>query len=210
MSRKKSTGILMGKVHDMETGKGIPDIILKTEKSSAVTDKKGNFKFELNPGTHYLQIERSQIGLDKTTAMELPIAVKIEGGKDTKIDILIVKSSEVFGFMKVYKYKVEGSLSSKEEKDLVEDYCLTNVYLEITNGKEIRRTSTDNDGKFKFRDISPGKWTIILYNDFLPDYHYYEKEKVDIQVKPGENFEVNIRILPKVRKIKILDIDTTK
>jgi hypothetical protein len=75
----------------------------------------------------------------------------------------------------------------------------------MTNGKDtLREWTTENRG-FSFNSIRPGKWTVKVYDDNLPAYHYLDKAEFQIEVKPGEAKEITASVLPHLRPIQIIE-----
>ena len=70
---------------------------------------------------------------------------------------------------------------------------------------ETLRRLTDRRGRFIFEDVRPGKWTLKVYEAGLPEYHYLEQNTFTFELKPGGKEEVLVRVLPKVRRIEIIE-----
>jgi len=220
VGRKKSIGMLEGYIRDQETGQAIPDAILRLNGIPAVTDRNGEFTFPaLKPGTFYLDIDGASIGLKRIPVQKTPMEVDIEGGKETSIEIGITESAVFKGKVMVYRFVKEDTLQEKNaiyegkdkaipgdtEKEVVEGYGLANVVLELKNELETRRVLTDRKGRFSFNEVRPGKWTLTVYADNLPQYHYLEKDTFEIELAPGEKKEMLIKVLPRKRTIQIIE-----
>jgi hypothetical protein len=219
VGRKKSVGMLEGYLCDQETGQAIPNAILRLSGVPAVTDSDGEFTFPaLKPGTFYLDIDSASIGLERIPVQKTPMEVDIEGGKETSIEIGITKSADLSGKVLVYrfakkdtrqKYAVREDKDSRvpedTEKELVEGYGLANVLLEFKSESETWRVLTDRKGRFSFDGVRPGQWTLTVYADNLPQYHYLEKNTFEIELAPGEKKEMEIRVLPRKRTIQIIE-----
>lgn len=236
VGRKKSIGVVKGYVYNEETKESMPDVIIRTNGATAVTDKDGNFIFpSLKPGTYYLNIDRARIGLNRITAQKNPIEVTVESGKETRVEIGITKSAILSGQIVLYQFENthsndsgaekggnnttnhyvvadgdnnNGSLNNGEIK-LVKAYGLANILVELTNGSEIKRCVADKKGYFRFEEIRPGKWTLKVYKANLPEYHYLEEDIFIVELKPGGRKEVLVRVLPKKRPIRIIEEGAT-
>ena len=92
-----------------------------------------------------------------------------------------------------------------DKNNLQDTGGLSNTLLEITDGKEIIRKLTDEDGSFSFEDMRPGKWAIKIYGDNLPVHHYLEIIEFTVDLTAGEAKEFTIRVLPLDRTIHILE-----
>ena len=209
-----------GYVRDQETGQPIPNAILRLSGATAVTDSDGEFIFPaLKPGNFYLDIDSASIGLDRISVQKTPLEVDIEGGKETSIEIGITTSADLTGSVMVYGFAKEDSVQKEyrvhkgkdravpkdTEAELVEERGLANVLLEFTSELETWRMLTDRKGRFSFDDVRPGQWTLTVHADSLPQYHYLEKGKFEIELAPGEKKEMLIRVLPRERTIQIIE-----
>ncbi len=220
VGKKKSTGILKGRVYDEEkSGRPpIPKVLLTVNGAAAITDNNGEFIFpSLDPGTYRLQVEMSSIGLNRVTSQRLPILVEIEGGKTNFIEIGVVSycsiSGSVVDFASTSNHKLnnedgrpnnslflEGSGEAKEK-----ELGLKDIMVQITKGEEVLQQVTDEEGGFSFEDIRPGKWTLKVYNQNLPAHHYLEQEEFQIEIGPQEAKKVEIKVLPRLRPVQMVE-----
>jgi hypothetical protein len=203
IGRRKDIGFLQGRVFDVETEKGIEGAIVRVGDNVIVTGKDGNFNISLKPGDYKLSVDRQKLGLDRTTVALMPVQLAIAGGLDKQVDIEVIRSGEINGRIMVYKFE-QGLLSAG--KDLVESHPLTGGLLELTDGNETRRATTDNNGVFSFKDLPPRNWKLKLYNEILPEYHYFEMNEKDFTVNKGDVVEFHLKALPRLRDIKMLEI----
>ncbi|HQL65714.1 MAG TPA: carboxypeptidase-like regulatory domain-containing protein, partial [bacterium] len=214
--KKKNVGSIKGIVYDAESPdkKGISGVILRVNGKTAVTNSKGEYIFpSAVPGSYQIYVDRSSIGLDKITEQKLPITVEVKVGKSSNVDIGVVRSCNVFGKVIVIPGNnnenngnggvVIGEPGGKNGKK--EPEPLANVLVELTNGEEVMRRTTNQKGEFLFDNVRPGSWHIKVYDHNLPSYHYLETPEQDITLKPGQNKEITIRVLPKIRQIKFID-----
>jgi uncharacterized surface anchored protein len=82
---------------------------------------------------------------------------------------------------------------------------LANVDLELQSGDEILLTTTDRNGRFSFADLRPGKWTLTVSNANLPAYHELEHTTYELDIEPGQQPELLVRVLARRRPILIID-----
>ena len=101
-------------------------------------------------------------------------------------------------------WKTVGKGGASGGAKLVEDYGLANTIIELRSSSEIRRTVTDNQGRFEFEELRPGKWTLKINSENLPEYHYLEKDTFELELKPGQRVEISAKVLPKKRRIQII------
>ncbi|HMK39093.1 MAG TPA: hypothetical protein VK569_07110, partial [Bacteroidota bacterium] len=58
--------------------------------------------------------------------------------------------------------------------------------------------------RFQFADLRPGDWILRVSGENLPEYHYLERDSVQLSVIPGERSQIALRVLPRRRKVQIL------
>lgn len=98
-----------------------------------------------------------------------------------------------------------GGEEKFDKDDLREGRGLGNALVEISDGEEVLRRLTDEKGRFSFEGIRPGKWTLKIDPQNLPPHHYLEKEEFQIELKPGQQEEITVKVLPRRRPIQIID-----
>lgn len=206
VKKKKNTGTLKGIVFDEESRKPIFNAILRLDRNVAVTDEKGNFIFpSLMTGEYNLVLDKRGIDLNKVTMQKMPMKVEIKGGKETKVEIRVVRSAQVTGEVKLYAFEDESLLDTKKKMNYKESHGLYEVYLELANSEETIGLITDEKGRFKAEEMRPGKWVLKIYEEGLPQYHYIEKNIFEFELSPGEKKYILVRVLPKLRKVKIIE-----
>ncbi|TET45571.1 hypothetical protein E3J62_07370 [candidate division TA06 bacterium] len=234
VSVKKSIGRVKGHVYDHETKKPLLDVILRLNGATAVTDGKGNFDFPcLKPGTYHLDINAAGIGLDRIVIRKTPIEITVKPGKETFIQIGMTRRASLLGRIMQYgpennhnnhslgqgngngngngDYLVVGEGNGNHisqtngDTRLVKVNGLANIQVELMNGVETLRWLTDNKGYFRFEDLRPGKWTLRVANENLPTYHYLEKRSIELEFGPGDKQKILVRVLPKKRRIRIIE-----
>ncbi|MEW6228571.1 MAG: hypothetical protein AB1700_10900, partial [Bacillota bacterium] len=51
----------------------------------------------------------------------------------------------------------------------------------------------------------PGKWHLKVHAEGIPPYHYVEENNLSLDLEPGEDKELFIRVLPAERPITIIE-----
>jgi len=232
VAKKKNIGSIRGRVYDAEAPgqPGLPGVILRTNGATAVTNAKGEFIFpSAVPGTYQISVDRTSIGLERTTEQKMPLTVEVVGGESTEVDLGVVRAAQLSGKVLVMPANGNGNGNNGNggngngngangngngavvigepgnNKGRREPTGLANVLVELANGQEILRRITDQKGEFLFDSIRPGSWHLKVYDHNLPAYHYLETPEQDLTLEPGARAEITVRILPKVRQIKFID-----
>lgn len=204
LARLKNAGQLRGKVIDVETGKGTENVLLYVGGATAVTDRLGEFFFPaLKPETQFLQIDMSTIGLNRVPSQPMPKEVVIRGGEEARVDIGVVRSATVSGVITLHGF-AKTETGDSTAGPIVELGGHPSAVLELSNGVEVNRRVADNRGRFVFADIRPGKWKLQVIDGNLPEFHFLEKDAIELELQPGMKEEVSFKVLPRKRKILIL------
>jgi hypothetical protein len=194
--KKSKVGFIKGIIYSAEQEKktGIPNVILTINNIAAVTDHDGRYTFPLFPtGTYSLYVDHQSIGLNHVTDVEDSLTVEVKSGKATEVNIGVIASASLTGSVIVVdsKLSIDNNLfvtgdpklkssdkNLSESNEQSKDYGLVNVLVELSNGKDVIRRVTDNNGLFSFEGLRPGKWHLKVYEDNLPEYHYLENSSM--------------------------------
>jgi len=206
VSLKGNIGVVKGRVYDAEDPNlsGLEKVILIMGGMTTVTDKNGNFIFRaLEEGDYYLGIDYRSIGQDKIATMKMPLKISVQKKKETEINLGITRKVLLKG--RIVRFDFPESSLLQEESQWVEKVGMNNVLLEMRSDSEIRRCLSDKKGYFVFSDLRPGKWTFEILNVDLPRHHYIEEYAKEFELKPGEEKEISLRVLPKKRTIIMIE-----
>ena len=204
LSRITTTGRLRGSVVDAEAGKGLPNVLIYASGATAVTDRNGEFFFpSLKPDKYYIQIDMGSIGLNRVPSQPMPREITIKGGEEARVDLGVIRGATISGTVLLY-----GLIDSVQIDTTRIAYAElgghSNVILELANSLESHRRISDNRGRFSFTGMRPGRWSLQVVEGNLPANHYFEKEGVELEVAPGGTQHIELKILPRRRRIQIL------
>ncbi len=218
-SRIKSVGVLSGTVTDLEKegNPPIPDVIVILNGASAITNRRGEFVFpSLNPGKYFLRLDDKSIGLSRVPNVKTPLEINIVGGQKITRDIGIITSGSIYGNVILYEYGKQavnpdstdfsmGTIQGLSEGELRVAGGVENVLLELSSGDQIIKVLSGNDGSFSFKNIRPGSWSLRVYDDAIPPYHRIDRSARLIELEPGDDQEINVKIEPMQRRIQFID-----
>lgn len=154
--------------------------------------------------------------------------VVVKGGKEIEVKLGVVRSASLSGKIMVYRplnnnnfakgdanngecYVIgdgnnsNGNSNHSGKEELIESYGLASILVELTNGLEKQRRITDKKGYFGFEELCLGKWTLQVYTDNLPRYHYLKEDTFEFELKLGDKKEILIKVLLKRRPIRIIE-----
>jgi|GEM_PF-3872591 len=208
---RKSVGTVEGRIIDVTdpARKGIPEVILTLGAVAAVTDEDGHFRFPpLTPGDYHLDIDLTSLGLAQITAEALPLPVHIDGGKTTMVELSVTPASALRGTLQLIKpgtatEQAEGTLFALEQMQGPPP-TLGNIYLELTQGDQIIRRVTNEDGSFAFERLRPGIWHLQVYDTHLPSGYQLAKSTFEVTLGEGEQLDLTIELQPRRREIKMV------
>ena len=99
-------------------------------------------------------------------------------------------------------HKTKNNLSSARSSDYLSDNLgLESIYVEITgpNGKE--RRFTDKQGNFYFEGLQPGNYSLLVYENNLPQFRYLKKKLYEFKLAPGQNVDFAVDTFKKDRPV---------
>ncbi len=203
LARVRTSASLNGTVLDAATGRGIPNVLVIVGATVTATDREGRYRIpSLKPDTYFLHIDKATIGLDKIPVQQLPQEIALRGGEDATFDIAVTRGGTIAGTIRLLAFP-EGQPDTGRVS-YIEKGGHPGAVVELTNGVELQRRLSDARGNFQFTDVRPGEWKVRIVEGNLPEYHFFERDAHDLVMKPGERMEVEFRILPRRRRIQIL------
>jgi hypothetical protein len=82
---------------------------------------------------------------------------------------------------------------------------LAGTIVEARLGAAVFSQVTDDQGRFRFEDLRPGRWALVIDSDDLPEFSTPEKPALDVDVRPGLVAEATVRVLQRRRPIQFVD-----
>lgn len=204
LSRMRTIGQLRGRVVDVETGRGLANVLIYATGFTAITDRDGEFSFpSLKPDKYYIQMDMASIGLNRVPSQPMPREVTIQGGEEARLDLGVVRGAVISGTVLIYGTRDTVEVDSARTIT-VEIGGHPNVILELSNSLESHRRLSDNRGRFTFSGVRPGRWVLQVLEGNLPANHYIERESFEVELMPGGTQQALFKILPRKRRIQIV------
>ena len=197
-------GKLVARVYDAETGQGRPNVVARLGDRAAVSDRQGRLLFrDLTPDTYYLYLDRSSTGIERVPVRELPLEVTVSGTEALRVEIGLVRAGHLMGRVRLLDFEEDVPLQERQQR-MVETGGLRGVMLELRSDGLVRRQVSKGNGRFVFRGLPPGEWTLRVVGGALPEYHYFERDTVVITLEAGATQDVVLTVLPRRRQIQIV------
>jgi len=228
VSRKTTIGSLRGKIYDAEDGrKGVAGAVVRANDLATLTGKNGDYAFNgLEPGRYLLTLEAPAEARSKITLERTPLGVDVAGGRNSECSIGLVTGSAILGRITVYKPErsnaalsikapaesgptpsdaVDKPKADEAKPKMIESGALAAAVVELVGADgEVLHARTDEDGRFAFEGLRPGKVTVSVLTDTLPELHVFEKESFEIDLAPGSRHQVEFKVFPVVRPVQII------
>jgi hypothetical protein len=202
VGRRSDIGKISGRVLDAETpGRGLANVLVKANDLAVFTDDRGSFVFHgVKPDTYYLSLEPASVRGGQVPLQDGPLSVSIEGPAEKTVDIPLARAGAIAGRV---------ALIAAEEKDApAADAAaagLAGTIVEARQGTAVFSQITDDKGRFRFEDLRPGRWALVIDSEDLPEFTAPEKTAVEIDVRPGLTADSTIRVLQRHRAIQFID-----
>lgn len=222
VSRKRNVATLRGRVLDAETGTGLENVVLNLGGLIAVSDSEGRFSFpSVKTGRYHLSLDRPGASVDKVSVEKLPKEIEIRQGDDNRTEIALIRGATLSGQIRVYDlpdsvlptqtYIKVGATDRPDDspdppqRPLKRANVLADTLVTFINGEHTIKRLTDQDGRFRIAGVPPGRWVITMDENNLPVNTIPEQRQQILIVEPGEEANIDFKVIPEVRKIKMLE-----
>ncbi len=197
-----SVGVVDGRIID-PSGAGVAGVLITMGPMAAVTDARGRFVFaDVKPGPYDLMIDRGTAGLGRIASVPMPLELQVVGGERLPVTITLLPAAIVAVQLDRYEH---GELSADGSAPLVPVPMdgVVRVAAEMRNGDDVLRRVSDRNGRLRFGDLSPGRWTLTFDPETAEDRRL-ETATIEFEVSPGAAIDSTVRLLPRRRAIRIV------
>ncbi len=188
----------------------IPGLVLGLADTQALTGERGNFRFfPLSPGDYFLRIQN--LPLRYVPLISMPIPIHLEAGMVKEVAIPVMRGAMVTGQVAVFSEEQVEGLSiegSGRQASVVAGEGLPGILLKISSDDDIYYQVSNAYGRFQFDRLRPGHYTVKIYPDKLPPYHYLEQDTFDLDLDGGQERDILVKVFVKRRIIHLLQPET--
>lgn len=191
---------ISGHLFDAETGAPLSRVVVRVGDRRIATDARGRLTVAgIEPGIHYVDLDRATAGLGMTTAVPLPLRIDVVRGARSEFEIGLTRSATL-----TVRTRVARAVSLARPGERSNPEPLPRVVLELhRNGERLRR-QTNPAGEVELRDLRPGRWTITVADAPLPAFHTFHSDSIVVDLEPGQSREVELVAAPIERRIEII------
>lgn len=196
---------LRGRVYTEEKGivKPSAQAIITCNEREKKLSSKGLYAFDyLKPGDYLIDIE----GYDKDqwiTDHPYPESLHLEPESKVEKDIVLKRPAQFEGNISFYKVKDENT--EKAFQYLIDKGSFSKLSLVHDKTQEIIEVMTDSKGDFSLPRLRPGLWHVQVTPPQLSNNYNLETPEFAVELKSGDHYYKTIRILPIIRKLKMID-----
>ncbi|MDP2069152.1 MAG: hypothetical protein Q8K04_09310 [Lutibacter sp.] len=197
VSKNKTVGSLIGKITSDEKV-NLEGILVLLDEQIAITNEKGVFHFyNLQPKTYRLYVKQSSLPKNKIIVMQQPIDIDIVPNKETEVVLEMGNTGTLFGQVIFEETTVMQSSQFIKKLPI--------LVVKITKEDKTSYTKTDKDGKFWFKELTPGDWTVeLVVKNLLNDFTFSETQKT-ISIKSDKEEKAVFKATNKNREVKKSD-----
>ncbi len=197
VSKNKTVGSLIGKITSDEKV-NLEGILVLLDEQIAITNEKGVFHFyNLQPKIYRLYVKQSSLPKNKIIVMQQPIDIDIVPNKETEVVLEMGNTGTLFGQVIFEETTVMQSSQFIKKLPI--------LVVKITKEDKTSYTKTDKDGKFWFKELTPGDWTVeLVVKNLLNDFTFSETQKT-ISIKSDKEEKAVFKATNKNREVKKSD-----
>jgi len=183
------TGVLTN-----SNGEPLEGVWVRLLNKTTITDKNGKYEFNfIPPGVQLLAVDKTGFQLDEITNIANPLEVEVFEDQTTTVNIQVVKGAHLAGNLTLEKTKVAGLEQAEKNAG--------DVIVELVTRTEEYRITTDENGRFEFPLVRPGKVVFKIYQNSVPEGYKTSQAEYTYNLNPGENKEIKIELPAKKQNI---------
>ncbi len=177
-------------------GSPVNNMVVFLEGRSGITDPSGMVTFRnVKPGLTQMLIDRSALGPSLIPDVEMPLNLDVMPDSENKVKIKLVNGARISGTVTFAPVeKIAGSTELTPPS-------LENIILELQGHNQSVRIATGSRGKFSFPLLRQGIWKLVVFRSTIDERYSLEKEIYEFEIEPGKEEEVEIRLIPRQRRI---------
>lgn len=210
LMRRSDVGKLSGRVVD-EAGRGVAGLVVQLNDLATTTDRDGNFQFPAVPrGRGFFTLRPEQLAPGLLTLPATPWTVDMVPGRHVEQVFRLVRAARLTGRLEVLPPPgtaleagaLFGAPGSESPPSLAAGLL---VELRGDGGTPVQRRLANQEGAFVFDHLLPGRWTLRVYADGLPEGYVLRPAEQQVTLAPGEDASVKIAIVPLPREIRFIE-----
>jgi len=185
---RQKSGALHGRILRLD-GRSSAGLILRLGEAATVTQEDGSFRFSgVTPGRYPLLIDPHSLALHEVILEKQP-AVTITAGGDEMMNLSLCRSAQLEG--RIVAELADASTGAPD---------FSGIIVELQEGSETTRVYCDREGRYRFTDLRPGRYTLTLYDQGLDSWKVRDKMQT-LTLAPGESRQTGFTAAVKLRTV---------
>jgi hypothetical protein len=202
----RGVGRAEGIIVDANTGKPVVGALVRLADQAAVTDKNGRVGFTgLAPARDRVSIEATGAAAGALLVGDAFVDITSTDVHPAKFSLAIARGGNVRAL--VSRLDVVGGSLGNGPDSLVTVGMQSNVLVALQGARDTIYQATDDRGRVDFGAVAPGKWAMVVMPSDLPDHHVFETGRVELEVQPGQQNDVALRLVPQRRTVTFVGHD---
>jgi hypothetical protein len=207
-SRLNVGGRARAQVVDVETGRGVEGALVRMGEVAAITDKNGVASFKgLEAGEYHAVVEGG------VAAGQI-----VEGGNvnvdssrhAAQFKLNVSRGARVHARLRRMERPTQGGSGPSAGADsLVDAGAVQGAVLALISSRDTIWQSADDKGRVDFGAVAPGHYTVKVVAGDVPEFTSFEKKDIELDVKAGEQRDVEFRLVPQIRALQFIGEETT-
>jgi hypothetical protein len=205
VARSQSPGRVEGRILDAESGRGIPNALVRVGGQVAITDSRGQVAFSHVPaGDHRVSLAQEHSLSDAVFIGDPTVSVGARASRPSTFQLRLARGARLD--VAINRFVPVRTAVNGGPDSLVLSRAESDVTLRLVSGKDTLFRNSDERGRVSFMDIAPGTWVVAVHSE-APARHRYEPDRVEMTLAPGESRRLELRLLPRQREVQVIGGD---
>jgi hypothetical protein len=202
-------GRARAQVVDAESGRGVEGALVRMGEVAALTDKNGVASFKGLPGGEYHAVveggvaagqivEGGNVSVDSTSRETAEFKLNVTRGARVQARLRRLEKGTQGG----------GSGPSAPTDSMVDVGAVQGAVLALISSRDTIWQSADDRGRVDFGTIAPGHYTVKVVAGDVPEFTMFEKKEFELDVKAGEQRDIDFRLIPQIRTLQFIGEET--
>ncbi len=202
LPERSASGVQI-RVIDARTGLGMPMALVHIGNHVVQTSRAGVGELiGLEPGTYPVSVMPREGALDKMMAVGGGRRLVVLSGRVTRETIALEPAAHLTGSVRLMVRRSSDVRGG--DPVLADSTGLGGITVSLIGTRDTLWQTTDPDGKFAFPLVLPGEWKLYVAPEGMPAQHVADAGQ-PMQLAAAERRQVNIRVAPKTRPIRMMD-----